>query len=247
MHLPAAARLAFTLTGNPLPDVDPRDLLASSRRLVSFADALDRHGGRADGAAAGVLAANAGDGVTAMHDHWASQDGTTAQVHDTKQATLLLAAGEAGASVPIAAFIATSVWAGYKLVRWLWSSGKFGAAGWWVAERGVKLIGALLKLLWRLTLNALKLIGRMIFKRAEIKLEKQAAARAAKEAARPLSETAPKPPLSRAEQLARELAGKKPPTVDPAEAEKAAQAQREFEAWQQARGVQRGKPPGSDA
>ncbi|WP_214320848.1 hypothetical protein [Nonomuraea sediminis] len=200
LELPTTVKFAFALTGHPLPDVDPRDLLASGRRLISFADTIDRHNGRADGAAEGVLAANAGDGVTAMHDRLVSQDGTSAQAQDTKQATLLLAAGEVSASVPIAAFIATSVWAGYKLVRWLWSSGKFGAAGWWMAERGIRLIGALLKLLWRLTLNALKWIGRMIFKRAEIKLEKQAAAlekeaaaKAAKEAARPLSETAPKP------------------------------------------------------
>lgn len=196
LELPAAVKFAFALTGHPLPDVDPRDLLASGRRLISFADTIDRHNGRADGAAEGVLAANAGDGVTAMHDRWVSEDGTSVRAQDTKQATLLLAAGEVSASVPIAAFIATSVWAGYKLVRWLWSSGKFGAAGWWIAERGVRLIGALLKLLWRLTINALKWIGRMIFKRAEIKLEKEAAAKAAKQAAKeaatPLSETAPK-------------------------------------------------------
>lgn len=247
VQLPGQVQLALALTGLSVPDLDSEQLLASGRRLITFADTLRWESERADGAVGRVGADNSGHGMAAMRASVEGDEGARAQTRDIVRAALATAGGHVSASFLWAALKVSLVAAAVVLIMKLRAAGFFGMAGAAIPRAAVEGTRALIGFLLRTTLRLLSGLCRWLFERAAALLARRRAARAIKSPgtaatpakgtpAAPTAPTAPAQPQSRAEEIARHFSPN-PKAARQAEtaAKDASETARQVEAWQKAK------------
>lgn len=246
LQLPGQVQLALALTGLSVPDLDSEQLLASGRRLVTFADTLRWESERADGAVGRAGAGNSGPSMAAMQASVEGDEGARAQTRDIVRAALATAGGHVSASFLWAALKVALVAAAVALIMKLRAAGFFGLAGAAISQAAVQGTRALIGFLLRTTLRLLSGICRWLFERAAALLARRRAARAVQSPGTatpakgtptpPTAPGAPAQPQSRAEEIARHF------SPDPgaagrakAAADEASETARQVEAWQKAK------------